>query len=68
MRSSNNTIVVECVDQDYYTGATDYTGAGCQFYNDFPERCGFFDDDDFEANSMCCACKIGNFRHDQTHK
>ena len=28
-------------------------------YDTYPEGCGFFDDDDFTANDMCCACNGG---------
>ena len=39
-------------------GANDNRGDSCaSYYNDNPEDCGMYDDDDFTANSMCCACK-----------
>ena len=34
------------------------TGDSCVgWYNDNPEDCGEYDDDDFQANEMCCSCK-----------
>ena len=48
--------VPECTDTD--NGATDEDGAGCApFYNNNPQYCGVYDDDDFTANTMCCACQ-----------
>ena len=29
----------------------------CNWYYQSPEACGMFDDDDFKAHEMCCACK-----------
>ena len=47
---------MNCQDTD--NGTTDKYGASCaNRYNDFPEYCGRYDDDDFKANVMCCACK-----------
>jgi len=43
--------------QDMNNGATDEYGDDCAYYNDYPENCGDYDDDDFTANTMCCACK-----------
>ena len=49
-----------CVDEA--NGATDKFSTGCDYYKDSTYACGIFDDDDFKANSMCCACKpSGNF-------
>ena len=31
----------------------------CSLYTEFPENCGLFDDDDFDANRMCCGCGGG---------
>ena len=48
--------VPQCTDTD--NGALDYTDDNCVgWYNDFPEDCGEYDDDDFKANEMCCVCK-----------
>ena len=45
-----------CHDSD--NGKKDELGFDCRiWYNDFPEDCGKYDNDDFSANSMCCACK-----------
>ena len=46
----------ECQDSD--NGKTDSRGFNCTLvYNKYPKYCGDYDDDDFTANSMCCACK-----------
>ena len=48
-----------CLDSD--NGKTDIYSRGCKsLYNEYPGSCGSDDDDDFFANSMCCAC-IGKF-------
>ena len=44
----------DCVDTD--NGATDIDNYPCQFYYDYPSDCGHYDDGDFMANTMCCAC------------
>ena len=31
----------------------------CSYYTTYPELCGYFDDDDFDSNSMCCTCGGG---------
>ena len=46
----------QCIDMDQ--GVTDEDDDGCEYYDDNPERCGDFDDDDFTASELCCACKI----------
>ena len=48
------------VCQDSDDGNKDEYGDDCTTYNKYPKGCGIHDDDDFFANSMCCACK-GNF-------
>ena len=45
----------ECEDTD--NGATDRDGDGCAAYQRNPSWCGYYDDDDFSSNDMCCACK-----------
>ena len=46
----------ECQDSD--DGKTDRRQKNCKsYYDKYPIDCGKFDDDDFSANSMCCACK-----------
>jgi hypothetical protein len=43
-----------CLDAD--DGATDSAGRRCPFYDAQPQRCGQFDDTDFIAGQLCCAC------------
>ena len=45
----------ECVDNE--GDALDSTWDGCAGYWNWPSLCGAFDDDDFTASEMCCACK-----------
>ena len=40
-------------------GAGDSSGNGCDWYTSSQDSCGAFDDDDFDANKMCCACGGG---------
>ena len=44
-----------CKDSD--NGKVDTIRRGCSDYNEIPKRCGRYDDFEFSANSMCCACK-----------
>ena len=44
-----------CFDTD--NGKTDRAAGGCVWYETNTDSCGFFDDTDFKANQMCCACK-----------
>ena len=49
-----------CIDKDH--GVFDRDGDNCTWYNGLDisrlsYKCGKYDDDDFTANSMCCACK-----------
>ena len=37
---------------------TDKYGSSCEFYDNYFERCGWYDTESFIANEMCCACKI----------
>lgn len=46
----------ECVDTAF--GALDSFEDSCSWYTDH-RNCGNFDDSDFEANGMCCACGGG---------
>ena len=49
-----------CVDET--NGAVDWWDKGCEYYDANPRKCGVYNDADFKANSMCCACKTpGNF-------
>ena len=55
---------VDCQDTD--NGALDRYWSNCEGrYNKYPEVCGNYDDEDFTAHTMCCACKgnydFGNF-------
>ena len=43
-----------CVDTAH--GAVDATGDGCAWYASFPSECSAYDDSDFTAELMCCAC------------
>ena len=47
----------ECKNTD--NGATDSTEdtGGCEWYDNNPDGCGGYDDDDFKSMDMCCACK-----------
>ena len=45
-----------CFDSN--NDATDTEKNGCDWY-DIYGSCGFFDDDDFIANEMCCSCGGG---------
>ena len=46
----------DCQDTDI--GVTDLFGYNCSnFYNDYLEECGRWDDADFSASAMCCTCK-----------
>ena len=46
-----------CIDTD--DGKTDKDGDGCEYYDDWPGDCGSYDDLDFTATSVCCACGGG---------
>ena len=37
----------------------DTDGDGCDYYERFPEDCGYWDTDDFSADDLCCACGGG---------
>ena len=50
------TLTVSCQDMDH--SAADSSGDTCQWYNEYTEYCGDYDDDDFDAREMCCACKL----------
>ena len=41
-----------------YKTADSY-GDGCDYYDSNVYDCGRYDDDDFTANQMCCACGGG---------
>jgi hypothetical protein len=44
---------------DINDGAADSFGDVCDWYNSYDDSCGLFDDDDFFAYTMCCACNGG---------
>ena len=44
----------DCVDTD--DGATARYGRSCAAYDLSPSMCGLYDQPDFTAMSMCCAC------------
>ena len=49
----------ECSDTD--NGAADSYGDTCaSWYDAYPSSCGGYDDDDFVAGDMCCACGGGS--------
>ena len=47
-----------CSDTSY--GATDDGGDACTWYDSNQSDCGNYDDTDFFANTMCCACGGGS--------
>ena len=46
----------QCWDEEE---AVDAFGDGCDWYYEHPEGCGMYDDDDFVAGDVCCACDGG---------
>ena len=48
---------LSCVD--IYDGATGLYGAVCSWYNPSDPYCGDYDDSDFTASELCCACGGG---------
>jgi len=55
---SDDYIPTVCVN-DNPNGATDEYGDSCVWYDTAFEECGDFDDDDFIASEICCACRGG---------
>ena len=51
--------VRQCSNTD--NGANDLRGKTCWWYAIDQESCGYYDDDDFTAYTMCCACQT-NFQ------
>jgi hypothetical protein len=47
-------IYSDCEDTD--NGALDEYRSGCTWYNEFPDDCGRYDNEQFTATTMCCAC------------
>ena len=41
-------------------GSTDSQGDGCAWYNHKIDLCGNYDDEDFAAYEICCACRGKN--------
>ena len=50
-------ISASCIDTD--GEKTDTYGDGCSWYDGYVEDCGYYDDSDFTATSLCCACGGG---------
>ena len=44
---------------DAANGGVDNGGDGCDWYETNLSSCGYYDDDDFIANNMCCYCDGG---------
>ncbi len=42
-----------------YPGAEDSFGDGCDYYDLYPDNCGYYDDDWFVAGDACCGCGGG---------
>ena len=42
--------------RDIGEGKTDEYGKGCEYYDEHPEECGFYDTIEFTANTMCNSC------------
>merc|ERR1712194_924704 len=49
---------VICTDTD--SGASDGANFGCWSYTYYPVECDWYDDGDFTASDMCCACGGGS--------
>ena len=47
-----------CIDSD--NGVKDRRGYGCDYYVGEEISCGVYDTEDFDAESMCCACRGKN--------
>ena len=48
-------LIGACVNTN--NGATDSMGDNCvDWYDEYPEDCGKYDDNDFKAEIVCCAC------------
>jgi len=47
----------KCVDTN--NDFTDYEGNSCEWYEWEYDYCGDYDDDDFDADKMCCSCGGG---------
>ena len=42
--------------KDTANGATDAEDDDCDWYHKYQDNCGDYDDDDFKAKDVCCAC------------
>ena len=49
-------IILEDTCTDTANGVTDSYNDGCDYYNNNPDKCGDYDDDDFVSSTVCCAC------------
>ena len=52
--------VSEAVCEDTDGEARDGGNDSCSWYVMYPDSCGAYDDEDFTASSMCCACNGGS--------
>ena len=50
-----NIILGRCTDLD--DGKQDSEDDGCENYAKHKDKCGRYDDDDFNAHTMCCTCR-----------
>ena len=57
--SSSSTCIDSNIDANGDT-TYDSDGVGCTSYDNYPSWCGDYDDSDFDANQMCCACGGGD--------
>ena len=63
-----HTIALGCLDTFININGyrnTDLFGNGCDYYDGNPRHCGMYDNTNFFASTMCCACKTGNLRTDK---
>lgn len=56
---SATNLAEECFDTNI-NNASDTGGDYCDWYWNNPDRCGAYDDNDFTASSLCCACGGGS--------
>ena len=45
-------------------GVYDYFEEDCSYYEQYPDQCGNYDDDDFISTEACCVCKTGSENDD----
>ena len=49
-------VLTEYICSNLDNGAVDSGGDDCSWYDHYQDSCGNYDDDDFNADRMCCAC------------